>query len=412
MKILHVLDHGLPLQSGYTFRTRAILKAQQARGWQVAAVTGIRQGASATAAETVDGIDFHRTPVIGKLPPVLAEVREIHALSRRVAEVAKVFRPDILHAHSPVLGALAALRVARAMRLPLVYEIRAFWEDASVGNGTGHEGSARYRATRMLETWAVRRADAVSVICEGLRGDLIARGIAPDKILVSPNGVDLALFGAPLEYDQPLARQIGVEGAEVIGFIGSFYDYEGIDDLIAAMPALVAARPTARLLLVGGGPMEAALRAQAAASPVAGHIHFVGRVPHNEVDRYYSLVDILAYPRKRMRLTDLVTPLKPLEAMAQRRLVAASDVGGHRELIRDGITGTLFPPGDPAGIATALTDLLGNRDGWEARRERGRSFVEAERNWAVNVGRYEPVYQKLTSDVASPHAWSRPPVSV
>ncbi|SDA16194.1 TIGR04063 family PEP-CTERM/XrtA system glycosyltransferase [Sphingomonas sp. NFR15] len=412
MKILHVLDHGLPLQSGYTFRTRAILRAQQARGWQVAAVTGTRQGASAAAAETVDGIDFHRTAPIGASPPVLGELREIRALSRRVAEVAETFRPDILHAHSPVLGALAALRVARATRLPLVYEIRAFWEDAAVGNGTGREGSARYRATKMLETWAVRRADAVSVICEGLRGDLIARGIAPDKILVSPNGVDLALFGTPLAYDDALARRIGVTGAEVIGFIGSFYDYEGIDDLIAAMPALVAARPTARLLLVGGGPMEAALRAQAAASPVASHIHFVGRVPHDEVDRYYSLVDILAYPRKRMRLTDLVTPLKPLEAMAQRRLVAASDVGGHRELIRDGITGTLFPPGDPAGIAAALAGLLGDRDGWEERRDRGRAFVEAERNWAVNVGRYEPVYQKLTSAVASPRPWSRPPVSV
>ncbi len=136
---------------------------------------------------------------------------------------------------------------------------------------------------------------------------------------------------------------MGAGGAEVIGFIGSFYDYEGLDDLIAAMPRLVAARPGARLLLVGGGPMEAALRAQAEASPVADAIRFVGRVPHQEVERYYGLVDVLAYPRKKMRLTDLVTPLKPLEAMAQRRLVAASDVGGHRELIEDGRTGTLFP---------------------------------------------------------------------
>jgi glycogen(starch) synthase len=412
MKILHVLDHGLPLQSGYTFRTRAILKAQQARGWQVAAVTGVRQGASPVAAETVDGIDFHRTLPSAKLPPVLSELAEIHALSRSVAAVAETFRPDIIHAHSPVLGALAALRVARARKLPLVYEIRAFWEDAAVGNGTGHEGSLRYRATRALETWAVRRADAVSVICEGLRGDLIARGIAPEKILVSPNGVDLALFGEPADYDAALAAQFGITGAEVIGFIGSFYDYEGLDDLIAAMPALVAARPAAHLLLVGGGPMEDALRAQAAASPVAAHIHFTGRVPHQQVERYYSLVDILAYPRKHMRLTDLVTPLKPLEAMAQRRLVAASNVGGHRELIRDGVTGTLFPPGDPAGIAAALADLLDHRGGWEARRARGRAFVEAERNWAVNVGRYEPVYQKLTSAVVSGGLWSRPPVNV
>ncbi|WP_267387378.1 TIGR04063 family PEP-CTERM/XrtA system glycosyltransferase [Sphingomonas sp. GC_Shp_3] len=412
MKILHVLDHGLPLQSGYTFRTRAILKAQQARGWEVAAVTGVRQGVSDVSAETIDGIDFHRTPRAPKLPPVLGELAEIHALSRSVAAVAERFRPDIIHAHSPVLGALAALRVARAKRLPLVYEIRAFWEDAAVGNGTGSEGSLRYRATRALETWAVRRADAVSVICEGLRGDLLARGIAPGKILVSPNGVDLSLFGDPAAYDDVLATRHGITDAEVIGFIGSFYDYEGLDDLIAAMPALVAARPAAHLLLVGGGPMEDRLRAQAAASPVAAHIHFAGRVPHQQVERYYSLVDILAYPRKHMRLTDLVTPLKPLEAMAQRRLVAASDVGGHRELIRDGVTGTLFPPGDPGGIAAALADLLSHRDGWEARRTRGRAFVEAERNWAVNVGRYEPVYQKLTDTVPSHGSWSRPPVSV
>ena len=138
-----------------------------------------------------------------------------------------------------------------------------------------------------------------------------------------------------------------------MGFIGSYYDYEGLDDLIAAMPALVAVRPRAKLLLVGGGPMEVRLRAQAAASPIADAIRFIGRVPHEQVERYYGLVDILAYPRKRMRLTDLVTPLKPLEAMAQGRLVAASDVGGHRELIRDGDTGTLFPPDDPAAIAAA-----------------------------------------------------------
>ncbi|SEK95797.1 PEP-CTERM/exosortase A-associated glycosyltransferase, Daro_2409 family [Sphingomonas palmae] len=394
MRILHVFDHGLPLQSGYTFRTRAILHAQMARGWQVAAVTGARQGASATAHETVDGIDFFRTPPPAKLPAPLGEMREIAALARRVDEVVEAFRPDVLHAHSPVLGGLAALRVARARGLPLLYEIRAFWEDAAVGNGTGREKSARYRATRALETWLCRRADAVAVICEGLRGDLIARGISPAKIIVSPNGVDLTLFGSPPARDEALANELGL-GDEVIGFIGSFYDYEGLDDLIAAMPALVAARPGAQLLLVGGGPMEAALRGQAAASPAAAQIRFVGRVPHAEVERYYSLVDVLAYPRKRMRLTDLVTPLKPLEAMAQERIVAASDIGGHRELIRDGQTGTLFAPDDPAAIAASLAALLADRSEWPARRRRARAFVEAERNWSSNIARYDPVYHEL-----------------
>ena len=396
MRILHVLDHGLPLQSGYTFRTRAILKAQIARGWQVAAVTGARQGASVVPAETIDGLDFYRTVPPGGSLPVVGEWREIGALAQRVTEVAREFQPDVIHAHSPVLDAMAALRAGKAIDVPVLYEIRAFWEDAAVGNGTGTEGSLKYNATKWLETRAVRRADAVAVICEGLKSDLIARGIDAAKIMVSPNGVDLTVFGEPLPRDATLAAGLGLgDGDDVVGFIGSFYDYEGLDDLIAAMPALVARRPNAKLLLVGGGPMEAALRAQASASPVANAIRFVGRVPHTEVERYYSLVDVLAYPRKKMRLTDLVTPLKPLEAMAQRRLVAASDVGGHRELIRDGDTGTLFAPDSPSAIADALASLFADRSGWDARRTRGRAFVEEHRNWSSNISRYAPVYQNL-----------------
>ncbi|MGU3315606.1 TIGR04063 family PEP-CTERM/XrtA system glycosyltransferase [Sphingomonas sp. M6A6_1c] len=411
MRILHVLDHGLPLQSGYTFRTRAILKAQEQRGWQVAAVTGPRQGAVADAVEAEDGLTFHRTQAALR-GGVAGELAGIAAFARRIAAAVDSFRPDVLHAHSPVLDALAALRVARRRGLPLVYEIRAFWEDAAVGNGTGREGSARYRATRALESWAVRRADAVAVICEGLRGDLIARGVDGGKIVVSPNGVDMALFGAPVARDPALAAELGLADAETIGFIGSFYDYEGLDDLIAAMPALVAARPRARLLLVGGGPMEAALRAQAAASPAADAIRFVGRVPHTEVERYYALVDVLAYPRKAMRLTELVTPLKPLEAMAQGKLVAASDVGGHRELIRDGETGTLFAPDDPAAIAAALAGLLADRSGWDRRRAAARAFVEQERNWSSNICRYEPIYQRLTAAATVDGSWQRSPAGI
>jgi glycogen synthase len=401
MRILHVLDHSLPLHSGYTFRTRAILKAQQALGWDVMGVTGWRHIHDGPDSELAEGLTFARTPKGRSLPSPLGETVEINAFSRRIGQVIESFRPDIVHAHSPVLDALAALNAVKAWRLPLVYEIRAFWEDAAVGNGEGVEGSAKYKATRAIETWACRRADAVAVICEGLRGDLIARGISGDKIVVSPNGVDLGVFGAPVLPDPALAAELGLTGAEVVGYIGSFYDYEGIDDLIAAMPALVAARPLAKLLLVGGGPMEAALKAQAAASPVADRIAFVGRVPHERVEDYYALVDVLAYPRKKMRLTDLVTPLKPLEAMAQRRLVAASDVGGHRELIADGITGTLFAPDDPAASAAALADLFADRDHWEVRRDRARAFVEAERNWSSNISVYAPVYQKLAGVRAS-----------
>ena len=207
--------------------------------------------------------------------------------------------------------------------------------------------------------------------------------------------MDLALFGDPPPRDHALATRLGLGEGPVAGFIGSFYDYEGLDDLIAAMPLLREREPGAQLLLVGGGPMEDALRAQAAASPAAEAIHFTGRVPHAEVERYYSLIDVLAYPRKRSRLTELVTPLKPLEAMAQRRLVAASDVGGHRELIDDGGTGTLFPADDPASCAAALATLLADRTGWDAMRDRARAHVAEHHDWARNVRRYQVVYHRL-----------------
>ena len=394
--MLHVLDHSLPLHSGYTFRTRAILKAQQAMGLEVRGVTGLRHGGEgAGGSETVDDLIFYRTPGQPGALPLVREWSEVAALAERIVAVAQEWRPDVLHAHSPALCGLAAVRAGRKLGIPVVYEIRAFWEDAAVGNGTGREGSAKYWLTRVLENDVVAAADKVVTICEGLRADLSARGFPREKISIMPNGVDMAMFGEALPRDAALARELGLGEGPVIGFLGSFYPYEGLDDLIAAMPAIASAVPDARLLMVGGGPAEAALRAQAEASPVAQAIRFVGRVPHNEVDRYYSLVDVVCYPRKGMRLTDLVTPLKPLEAMAQGKLVSASAVGGHRELIEDGVTGTLFAPDDPAALASALSGLLSDRSGWDQRRDTARRFVRDHHDWALNVRRYDPVYQAL-----------------
>jgi len=402
-RILHVLDHSLPLHSGYTFRTRAILKAQEALGLEVRAITSQRHNLEAewdADAEVLDGLRFHRTSGVPGGPMLVSEFREMAALSGAIQTLAKDWRPDVIHAHSPALNGGAALRAARALGVPFVYEIRAFWEDAAVGNRTGSEGSAKYRLTRSLETQVASRADAVFTICNGLRDDLIARGIAAGKIGVMPNGVDLTLFGDPPPRDDALGQELGIEpGAPVIGYVGSFYDYEGIDDLIAAMPALRDKQPGARLLLVGAGEMEPQWRAAAASLPDPDAVIFAGRVPHSEVERYYSLIDVLAYPRKHSRLTDLVTPLKPLEAMAQQRIVAASNVGGHRELITHGETGILFEPDNPAACAKALGDLLDNRSNWDAMRRRGVEHVRNAHDWHENARRYPDVYQLLLGDL-------------
>jgi len=399
MRVLHVLDHSIPLHSGYTFRTAALLREQRALGWETFHLTSPKQGATAAPLEEVDGLRFYRTPLAsGTLAalPLGREVALMQQLEARIEEVARAVRPDILHAHSPVLNALPAIKVARRLGIPVVYEIRAFWEDAAVDHGSTREGSLRYRATRRLETRALRQVDHVFTICEGLRADIVARGIAADKVTVIPNAVDVDAFPLASPRDPALVEKWGLGGKTVIGFVGSFYAYEGLDLLLDALPQLVARQPDICVLLVGGGPQESNLREQAQRLGLANHVIFTGRVPHSEVNRYYDLIDVLAYPRHRMRLTELVTPLKPLEAMAQGQLFVASDVGGHRELIEHGKTGILFAAGDPKALAGALLQLLNDKEHWPVLKANGRHFVEQVRNWRNSVGNYRAPYQKLT----------------
>lgn len=393
MRSLHVLDHSIPLQSGYTFRTLSLLTEQRARGWETFHLTTPRHTEPFAPVETVDGWEFYRTPPAGGPNlPVLRERAEMAATEKRLDQIIPDIKPDVLHAHSPVLNALPAIRAGRRHGIPVVYEVRAFWEDAAASHGSTTEGSLRYRLTRALETRALKQADAVCTICEGLRADIVGRGVPEDRVTVIANAVDPAEFTADMPRDTALGTDLGLDGKTVLGFLGSFYSYEGLHLLIEAMPRLLAANPDIRLLLVGGGPEDANLRAQAAALPDPGCVVFTGRVPHAEVTRYYSLVDLLVYPRVSMRLTDIVTPLKPLEAMAQNMIMVASDVGGHKELIRDGETGNLFRADDVGDLADTILRVLGNRDGWEAQRRAGRHFVETERTWANSAANYRRAY--------------------
>lgn len=395
LRILHVLDHSLPLHSGYTFRTVAILSQQRAMGWETFHLTGPKQGNGQMLEENIDGWTFYRTPPVsglaGNLP--LAKYRYLmSALQKRIGEVVQQVRPDIIHVHSPVLNAFPALAVGGAAGIPVVYEVRAFWEDAAADHGTAREWGPRYRLTRMFETRALGRASAVTTICDGLRNDMLSRGIPADKITVIPNAVDPTQFKFTTMADAALVARHGLKRWATLGFAGSYYAYEGLDVLLRAMPLILRAVPEARLLLLGGGPQEVNLRALAARLGLESIVHFIGRVPHHEVSRYYDVMDVMVYPRISRRLTELVTPLKPLEAMAMGKLVVASDVGGHRELIRDGHNGYLFPAGSPEMLARCLIGVLKTPENWSALVARGREYVERERTWQMSVARYHNVY--------------------
>lgn len=402
-RILHVFDHSIPLHSGYAFRSRSIVLAQRALGWRTTHLTSSKhasfaRGSSPLSQETIDGLVFHRTfPGALARYPVLRQWDVVRTLAQRIIAVARKESVDVIHAHSPCLNGLAALQAGRKIGLPVVYEVRAFWEDAAVDHGTSRAGGLRYRLSRALETHVLRNVDAITCICDGLRSDISARGIDPARITVIPNAVDIGAFPPLAMRDRALENEYDLHGEQVLGFIGSFYGYEGLDLLIAAMPEILRVRPNTKLLLVGGGPQEGALRAQAAKLNVAARVIFTGRVPHGLVPRYSSLVDVFVFPRKPMRLTELVTPLKPLEAMAQRRLVLASDVGGHRELIEHGRTGLLFRHSDVGALADAALQALGGQGRFDEVLDRARAFVERERNWPASVARYGDVYARATA---------------
>lgn len=398
MKILHILDHSIPLHSGYTFRTRSILKQQRAMGWETEHVTSGKHTAESPSTEKVEEFLFYRTPLKSSMMdklPLLNQLAIINQLTKRVGEVIEATKPDILHAHSPALTGIAALRAGRKYGIPVVYECRGFWEDAAVDHGTCKEDGVRYKLTRALETYVFKHADAVTTICEGLRKDITARGISNNKITVIPNAVDIDTFSVITSRDTALIEELNLQCKTVLGFIGSFYAYEGLLLLLDALPDMIRVNSDIRLLLVGGGPQNELILEKIKALHLQDYVITTGRVPHTVVQSYYSLVDIFIYPRLAMRLTELVTPLKPLEAMAQGKLVVASDVGGHKELIEDGITGRLFKAGDPQDLARVVLDMLDQHDDWPSYQLQGRKYVEEQRNWPVSVSRYNHVYPAL-----------------
>ncbi|MFT5721848.1 MAG: PEP-CTERM/exosortase A-associated glycosyltransferase [Motiliproteus sp.] len=398
MKIVHVLDHSIPLHSGYSFRTRAILNNQRLQGIQTCHVTSPKQGPCDALEEVHDQLKFYRSPSMPRWLariPLLNQLAVIPLLKRRLLEVIAKEQPDIIHAHSPALNGMAALWAARKTGLPLVYEVRAFWEDAAVNLGSCRANSLRYQLSRALETYILRRADAITCICEGLKTDIVARGVNEAKITTIPNAVDLEQFSLLTEKSPQLLQDLALEGKQVIGFIGSFYDYEGLDLLVRSLSLLANRLPNLRLLLVGGGPQDAQLKALVRELDLRTRVIFTGRVPHQAINDYYSLIDLLVYPRKSMRLTELVTPLKPMEAMAQGKPVLASNVGGHRELIEDQDNGFLFRADDPNHLAECIAQLMAANTRRTAIIAKGLDFVKQERNWSCSVRRYHPIYQAL-----------------
>jgi PEP-CTERM/exosortase A-associated glycosyltransferase len=397
---LHVFDHSFPMSDGYALRSGEIIRFLRRMRWRTIHVTSAKQEPTPVPRETVDGLEFYRTQPsrVWRNVPVFGQLGVVTTLRSRLAELVRVEHPALLHVHSPCLNGLAALSVARRYNIPIIYEIRALWEDGAANSGVCREGDLRYRLSRMLETYVCRKVDHVVTICQGLRAELLSRGLDSMRITVVPNSIDLDRFSRAAIRDTALAKQLTLVSGKTFGFLGTFFPYEGLDVLLRAVPLIRAREPQARFVIVGDGPDGARIRALAKELGIEDAVVFPGQVPHTEVDRYYDLIDVLVYPRVSARVTELVTPLKPLEAMAKGKLVVASNVGGHCEMVFPGRNGILFKAGDSLSLAESCLQLMDRPQDWDALREGGRNYVREARRWECNVAIYDRLYKQVLAD--------------
>jgi glycosyltransferase involved in cell wall biosynthesis len=398
-RVLHLVTNSLPYTSaGYTVRTHSILRSQREAGLDPHAVTRLgfplAQGiVGAPPLEHVDGVPYHRL-LPRSLPRGLDNqlAVNVHAASQLVRSL----RPAVLHAATNHLNGQIALALREAHEIPVVYEVRGFLEETWRSRHAGYgQDTERYLLARTLETSCMRAADLVVTLAEVMKADIVARGVPPERVVVAPNAVD-ADFLTPPPDPAPLRRELGIGPDEVaIGLVSSFVPYEGIDTLIRATALLRDRRAPVRLLLVGDGSDASRLAGLVDELGLRAVATMTGRVPYSEVRRYHAALDVFVVPRTDDRVCQLVTPLKPLEAMATGKPVVASRVAALAEIVAEGVTGFLAPPGDAAGLADVLEPLLYDPARRRVLGQAAREWVAGHRTWARVAQTYVESYARL-----------------
>jgi glycosyltransferase involved in cell wall biosynthesis len=400
-RVLHLVTDALPATSaGYTIRTHEIAVAQRAAGLDphVATRCGypVTQGRLDGRRQVVlDGVPYHR--LLPWLLPARADAFADLSLELATGLTGKL-RPSVLHAASNFANARLALALRERYGLPVVYEVRGFWEDTWLSRHPDAgklAGSELYRQSRDLETRCMLAADLVVTLGEAMREEIVARGVAAEKILLVPNAVSLE-FLRPLSDATTLRTALGIDPDEyVVGVVSSLVPHEGIGTLLEATAILRARRVPVRALIVGGGTERAALQCQAADIGLAEAAVFTGRVPAAKVRQFHALLDIFVVPRTSDRVCQLVTPLKPVEAMASGLCVVTSEVKALTEIVKHEVTGMQTVPQDPVSLADCLEYLLYSPDIRRKLGDNAREWVARDRTWAHNAARYQDAYARL-----------------
>ena len=404
-RILHILSSSAPFrQAGYTVRSQSVGLCQRDAGLDPQFATragfpridGIR---GVPMRDVIDGVPYHR------LAPDFGGVRfddqVVTETVRAAVPLLEDLRPAALQPASDFLQALAGLTLGEALGVPVVYEVRGFLEEtwasqAATSKAYSVLDAERYRLRRAAETQAMLRASAVVTLSATMRDEIVSRGVDADRVVIVPNAVDVERF-APIPRDAALATTLGIDDDDqVVGYVSSFSPYEGIRYLLAAAALLRERGHRVRVLLVGDGKDWDALVQEGRRLHLDdGTLLMPGRVPHESIRRYYSLIDVFVVPRTADRVSQLVTPLKPYEAMAMARPVVVSDIPALREMVIPGETGVLFRPEDAEDLADVLAGLLDDTGLRASLGSRARDWVSTSRTWTENGRRYRELYERL-----------------
>ncbi len=415
-RILHVLKISMPhRQSGYTMRTMYSLTGQKRAGLDPIGVTSLdfpmSVGISDAAQEDeVDGIRYRR--LLREAVPAKQPLDDyLNDWANALLPVIEEEKPEILHAHSGHRGydsALVTLAAGRHCGLPVVYEVRGFFESLWTSDTAWAEQSEVYRRRYDTEARCMNEADAVITLSESMRADIVDRGVPPERVHVVPNGVDTARF-EPRERSADLVQRWGLGTAFVFGYVSNLDHYrEGQELLIDAAVELRDRGVEAVALIVGDGARREALEKHARERGAGASVVFTGKVPHHEVLDYYALYDAFVVPRVDERAARLVTPLKPYEAMAMGIPLVVSDLPALAEITGHGQRGATFTTGDAQSLTEVLMEFIEDPTRRMGLADAARAWVLSERDWSHNGARYQAIYEEVRAGRSSPTVGDRP----
>jgi glycosyltransferase involved in cell wall biosynthesis len=403
-RVVHLLKVSLPYRlSGYSLRSKYTLEGQRAAGLDPVAITPLGFPRSIGVAEFpaedhIGGVRHIRLDPGPDYDPDPPYDRYLEDYLSAAVPVVEGLAPAVIHAHSGARGydsALIGIALARHFGLPVVYEVRGFFESLWTADAGWSERSEIYRRRFDTENRCMAEADAVVTLSESMRAEIIGRGIPAEKVAVVPNGVDTDIF-RPRQRPSNLVDRFGLADRFVFGYVSNLdHPREGHELLIHAAIALRRRGVKATALIVGDGYRRSELERAARRLDAGDAVIFTGRVPHQEVLDYYALLDVFVVPRVDERAARLVTPLKPLEAMAAGVPLVTSDLMALREITGDGERGRHFPAGDGAGLADVLARLEADPAQRAAMAVAARLWVLAERQWSANGRRYADIYARL-----------------